>query len=41
VEELRSINNTIREAMIKSSFTVVGPRDELEKITGTHRILDI
>ena len=41
VEELRSINNTIREAMIKSSFTVVGPRDELEKITGIHRILDI
>ena len=41
VDELKRLNAIIGEAMRLSTFTVVGPRDELEKIDGIDRILDI
>ena len=41
LNELRRINGIFREAMKDSTFTVVGPRAELEKIEGIDRILDI
>ena len=41
VDELRRINEVIRSALDSSTFTVVGSRDELEKIDGIDRILDI
>ena len=41
LDELKSINKILKEALNYSSFTVVGPRDELEKIDGIDRILDI
>ena len=41
LDELRQINKIIKSALNDSTFTVVGPRDELEKISGIDRILDI
>lgn len=41
VEDLRRINESIREALKHATFTVVAPRSELEKIEGIDRILDI
>lgn len=41
LDELKRLNVIIGEAMKLSTFTVVGPRDELEKIDGIDRILDI
>ena len=39
--ELRRINDVVRRANESATFTVVGARDELEKIDGIDRILDI
>ena len=41
VDELKKLNAHLREAIDHSTFTVVGPRAELEKIEGIDRILDI
>ena len=41
LDELKRINQILKEALKKSSFTVVGPRDEIEKIAGINRILVI
>ena len=41
LDELKNINKIIKNALNDSTFTVVGPRDELEKISGIDRILDI
>lgn len=41
LDELKNINKIIKNALNDSTFTVVGPRDELEKIPGIDRILDI
>lgn len=41
VPELKRITALIKDALSKSTFTVVGPRDELEKIDGIDKILDI
>jgi Zn-dependent M16 (insulinase) family peptidase len=41
VEELKRLNAIIKEALATSTFTVVGSRDEIEKISGIDRILDI
>ena len=41
LDELKNINKIIKNALNDSTFTVVGPRDELEKINGIDRILDI
>ena len=41
VDELRRVNAIIREALSDSTFTVVGPRDELERIKKIDKILDI
>lgn len=41
VEELRALSDTVGKVMKKSTFTVVGPRDTLEKIKGIDAILDI
>ena len=40
-EDLVRINDTVREALSHATFTVTGPRDELEKLEGIDRILDI
>ena len=40
-DELKRINSILRSALSCSTFTVVGPRDELEKIKEINRILDI
>lgn len=40
-DELRRINGILKTALSHSTFTVAGPRDELEKIEGIERILDI
>ena len=39
--ELHRVNGIVKEAMKGATFTVVGPRDALEKIDGIDRILDI
>ena len=41
VDELKRLNGIIKDALCKTSFTVVGPREELEKINGIDRILEI
>ena len=41
VEDLRRINQRIREALRHATFTVVAPRGELEKIDGIDKVLDI
>ena len=41
LDELKRINEILKDALGNSTFTVVGPRDELEKISGIDRILDI
>lgn len=41
VDELKELNDLLRDAMDRSTFTVVGPRAELEKIEDIDRILDI
>ena len=41
LDELKQINKIVKSALNDSNFTVVGPRDELEKINGIYRILDI
>ena len=41
LDELYRINGIVKQALENSTFTVVGPRDELEKIDGIARILDI
>ena len=40
-DELKRITATLKRAFESSTFTVAGPRDELEKINGIERILDI
>ena len=40
-EELKRITAVLKRALESSTFTVAGPRDELEKINGIERILDI
>lgn len=40
-DELRRISEIIGKVMEKSTFTVIGPRDELERIPEIHSILDI
>ena len=41
LDDLKRINEIIRDTVQSSTFTVVGPRDELEKIPNIDRILDI
>ena len=41
VDELKRLNEILKETISKSTFTVVGPRDEIEKISGVDRILDV
>ena len=41
LDELRRINATLKTALEGSTFTVVGPRDEIERIKGIDKILDI
>ena len=41
VGELKEINSAIKNALSHSPFTVVGPREELEKIDGIEEILEI
>lgn len=40
-EELKRITMVLKDVLASSTFTVAGPRDELEKIDGINRILDI
>ena len=41
LKELYRINAIVKDTLTSSTFTVVGPRDELEKIEGIDKILDI
>lgn len=41
LDELRRISDIIGEVMLHSTFTVVGPRDDLEKISNIEAILDL
>ena len=41
VDELKRINGLLKEAFKNSTFTVVGPRDELDRIEKIDTILDI
>ena len=41
LDDLVHINNTVAKALKHSTFTVVAPRDELEKIEGIDRILEL
>lgn len=40
-DDLTRINTVVKEALKHSTFTVVAPRDELEKIEGIDRILEL
>ena len=40
-DELKRITATLKRAFESSTFTVAGPRAELEGIAGIERILDI
>lgn len=41
LDDLRRLSDLIGKVMEKSTFTVVGPREKLEKIEGIEKILDI
>ena len=41
LDELKRITLLLKEALASSTYTVAGPRDQLERIGGINRILDI